>query len=119
MCVARRATCALHTYAGLENQDHTRTNDGFVEISDTDPMRHTQEEKAKRHPMAFLPFGVGPRNCIGARFAYLEMKIALAKFVRKFVATRCEKTIDPLPTLVLTSNMTPENGVWVTLESRQ
>jgi len=84
-----------------------------------DPMRHTQEEKAKRHPMAFLPFGVGPRNCIGARFAYLEMKIALAKFVRKFVATRCEKTIDPLPTLVLTSNMTPENGVWVTLESRQ
>jgi len=84
-----------------------------------DPLRHTQEEKSKRHPMAFLPFGVGPRNCIGARFAYLEMKIALAKFVRKFVVNRCDKTRDPLPTLVLTSNMTPDDGVWVTLESRQ
>jgi len=84
-----------------------------------DPLRHVQEEKTKRHPMAFLPFGVGPRNCIGARFAIIEMKIALAKFVRKYVAVRCERTRDPLPTLVLTSNMTPLNGVWIQLETRQ
>ena len=46
--------------------------------------RFTPEEKAKRHPCALLPFGYGPRNCIGMRFALLEAKMALIEIVSKF-----------------------------------
>ncbi|KAI9562843.1 hypothetical protein GHT06_010298 [Daphnia sinensis] len=49
-----------------------------------DPDRWSPENKAKRSPYTFMAFGLGPRNCVGMRFAMEEMKIAIATMIQKF-----------------------------------
>ena len=48
------------------------------------PYRFTPEEKVKHDSYDWMPFGGGPRNCLGMRLALLEVKIAVAHLVRKY-----------------------------------
>ncbi|CAF0852129.1 unnamed protein product [Rotaria sordida] len=81
------------------------------------PERFSSTEKAKRHPMAFLPFGDGPRNCIGMRFALLETKLAIAKALRVVEFQKCEKTEVPLQ-LGKMAILSPKNGIWLRVVRR-
>jgi len=49
-----------------------------------DPDRFSAEARAEHPKYAYLPFGGGPRFCIGNNFALMEAKIILATFVRQF-----------------------------------
>lgn len=49
-----------------------------------DPDRFAPEKEKARHRCAYLPFGAGPRICIGMNFAMLEMTTILATLVRDF-----------------------------------
>ncbi|OXA64538.1 Cytochrome P450 3A2 [Folsomia candida] len=60
-----------------------------------DPTRFNKENKAKRNTYAYMPFGIGPRSCIGMRFALVETKVALAYIVRNFVIRPAQGT--PVP----------------------
>ncbi|KAL3106240.1 hypothetical protein niasHT_013783 [Heterodera trifolii] len=42
------------------------------------------EQKAALDPLAFLTFGIGPRNCIGMRFIKFQMDVTLVLLVRRF-----------------------------------
>ena len=48
------------------------------------PARFDRTNEEKRPPMTYVPFGGGPRNCIGAAFAQVESKVVLARLLQTF-----------------------------------
>ncbi|XP_053132297.1 cytochrome P450 3A24-like [Hemicordylus capensis] len=60
------------------------------------PERFSKENRETFNPYTFLPFGAGPRNCIGMRFALLVLKIAMVVLLQKFSFRTCKETPIPL-----------------------
>ena len=71
------------------------------------PDRFSDRKAIPRY--AYLPFGDGPRICIGASFALQEAVIILATLLARFRFTPV-KGRDPDPVMILT--LRPEGGVW-------
>ncbi|NWZ77046.1 THAS synthase, partial [Poecile atricapillus] len=81
------------------------------------PERFTEEAKKERHPFAYLPFGAGPRGCIGMKMGLLETKMTLLRILQKFQFKACPETEIPLQ-LKSKATLGPKNGVYIMLESR-
>lgn len=75
-----------------------------------DPERFNDDNKKNIDPNTFLPFGIGPRNCIGSRFALLESKVLMFHLLRHFEIVPTKRS--PIP-LVMSHNpfqMSPKGG---------
>ncbi|KAK7476962.1 hypothetical protein BaRGS_00031821, partial [Batillaria attramentaria] len=82
-----------------------------------DPERHTPEARASRHPFSFLPFGMGPRNCIGMRKAQMDLKMGVAAILQKFTPVLCDKSVYP-PKIANHFKLAAED-MWVKFEPRK
>ncbi|KAG5873952.1 putative cytochrome P450 4d14, partial [Gonioctena quinquepunctata] len=73
-------------------------------------------ERDEIPPFAFLPFGAGPRICIGKKYSMIEMKCCISKIVRKFhlIPAIPEHKLELVPEFTLKS----KNGIKISLEKR-
>uniref|UniRef100_A0A8B9YH68 unspecific monooxygenase n=1 Tax=Bos mutus grunniens TaxID=30521 RepID=A0A8B9YH68_BOSMU len=60
------------------------------------PERFSKKNKDSINPYVYLPFGTGPRNCIGMRFAIMNMKLAIVRVLQNFSFKPCKETQIPL-----------------------
>jgi len=81
-----------------------------------DPERFTSKGKQTRDPYHYLPFGSGPRSCIGMRFAQMEIKLVLVRLLKKFTFVATAET--KLPDLESKPVLAPIGSVVVGVKSR-
>lgn len=80
-----------------------------------DPDRFTTENKKGHVPFSYMPFGGGPRLCIGNSFALMEMQFVLAMLIRRFQFELVpEQLIDINPLVTLR----PRHGIKVLVKKR-
>lgn len=60
------------------------------------PERFSKENRQSIDQYAYLPFGAGPRNCIGMRFALVIIKLALVEVLQNYSFSVCKETEIPL-----------------------
>lgn len=77
-----------------------------------DPSRMEVQAQRARHRYQFLPFGAGPRICIGMGFAQMEAKLILATLLARYRFT----PIGPGPEPAMNLTLRPRGGVRVKIE---
>ncbi|XP_026729221.1 cytochrome P450 9e2-like [Trichoplusia ni] len=82
------------------------------------PERFSPENKDKIKPFSYMPFGMGPRNCIGSRFALCEVKVMLYQLLREMEVSPCERTCIPTKLIEDGFNMMIRGGGWIRFRIR-
>ncbi|EDS40004.1 cytochrome P450 52D1 [Culex quinquefasciatus] len=84
-----------------------------------DPERFSDENRHLINQDTFLPFGSGPRNCIGSRLALMQAKCLLYYLFRYFTVEISERTDVPLRLDNTALGLSAKNGFWFYLIPRE
>nr|WDY85987.1 cytochrome P450 9AZ2 [Pagiophloeus tsushimanus] len=80
-----------------------------------DPERFSEENKDNIVPYTYLPFGFGPRICIGNRFALIEIKALFSLMLLNYEIIPTKKTVIP-PVLNEELQLSAKGGLWMGLK---
>jgi len=89
----------------------------FPEPLRFDPERFSEDNARALPRGAYIPFGTGPRVCIGNSFATLEMTLALAMLLQRFRLRPAAGQLEPALDLQVT--IRPQGGIRLILEERR
>jgi cytochrome P450 len=80
------------------------------------PERFTPEQITRQNRCAYIPFGEGPRMCIGQAFALMEMHLVLATMAQVYTLHMVPEH-PVVPEVAVT--LRPRDGLWMTVHARQ
>jgi len=84
---------------------------------DFDPTRFSTEACKDRHRCAYMPFGAGPRVCIGAAFAMMETTAVLAVLLKSVRIRMSKAGLEPTP--MARGTLGPAEPLWMSVSSRE
>nr|ANS06318.1 cytochrome P450 [Agasicles hygrophila]AZR39417.1 cytochrome P450 [Agasicles hygrophila] len=85
----------------------------FVNPDKFIPERFLDKEEYSFNKICYLPFGEGPRNCLGKKFGLVQLKVGIANIINNFKITFNTKTRYPLkydPHYII---MVAVGGIWL------
>jgi len=103
--IPRGATVIVYVYGAHHASRYWQNPESF------NPERFTKEEMKLRTPFTFLPFGGGPRVCIGQHYAMLQILMILSDLIRRYDFDLVpDQRIEPQPMVILR----PKHGIRMT-----
>ncbi|KAK0182441.1 hypothetical protein PV327_000583 [Microctonus hyperodae] len=105
------------TVIGIHIYDLHRDPNFWPDPDRYDPDRFLPERIQERHPFSYVPFSGGPRNCIGQKFAMMELKAMIGHLIHNFYLEPVDlaKDVCILADLVVRPKNNPRQ-LWNTLD---
>ncbi|EDW05267.2 uncharacterized protein Dmoj_GI18306, partial [Drosophila mojavensis] len=88
----------------------------YPEPNRFNPDNFEPEKVKNRDSVEWLPFGDGPRNCIGKRFGEMQARIGLAMLIKDFKFSVCDKTVIPIKYDKTNFVVSSEGGIHLKVE---
>ncbi|GBM73820.1 putative cytochrome P450 4d14 [Araneus ventricosus] len=104
----RGAACVMFVYS------LHRDEDVFPDPEKFDPDRFSPENRVNIPEFAYIPFSAGARNCIGYKFAEIELRIILSWILRNFTV----ESLDPMDKVKPVLNIGLHSCIPIRIRSR-